>query len=95
MAEAEYNACPFCGWVRSLKYGESQRAEAGQPRVVSFSKVDPAKVLVYQKRRLTGAGRGSHKASIEVIEGLHLAELPDELKQDIARQAHRILAILE
>lgn len=95
MIEAEYYACPFCGWVRSLKYGASQRSEAGQPRVVSFTKVDPAQVLVYQKRRLTGAGRGSHNASIQVIEGQHLAELPDELKHDIADQARRILAILE
>jgi len=90
--EVEYYGCPFCGWVRPLKYG---RDKAGQPRVVSFTKVDPARVLVYLKRRLTGAGRGSHNASIKAVEGLHLAELPDELKQDIAHQARRILAIVE
>ena len=86
MAEMEYLSCPFCSWCRPIKYGG---------RVVSFTKVDPAKVKVWQLRDLRGAGKGSKNASITMIDSKTLSELPQELKNQVKNQCQRILQALE
>ena len=86
MGEMEYQSCPFCAWTRPLSYGG---------RVVSFNKVDLAKVRVWQLRNLSGAGKGSKGAKITMIDSQTLSQLPDNLKQDIKNQAYKILQALE
>lgn len=86
MGEMEYYSCPMCGWTRPLKYGG---------REVSFTKVDPAKVKCWQLRNLSGAGKGSKDARITMIDSQTLSELPQELKNEVKKQAERILQALE
>jgi len=45
--------------------------------------------------KLTGRGRGSKEATIELVDSKTLAQLPDELKEQIERQCLKILAQLE
>ena len=82
--EMEYLCCPFCAWVRPKKYGG---------REVSFSKVDPSRVKVWQLRSLTSEGRG--KGRIEIVDSKVLSELEPEQKEQIRNQCQRILAELE
>lgn len=98
--EVEIYGCPFCGWNHSKKQSRKRPERGGkaltpeQTTGFSFSKIDPNKVLVYQRRRMSGAGRRSPNASIETLEALHLADLPDDLKDEIRQQARIILDIL-
>lgn len=85
MGEMEYYSCPFCAWTRPLSYGG---------RDVSLTKVDPGKVRVWQLRNLSGAGKGSKGAKIEIIDSQRLSELPDNLKNDIKKQCQKILQAL-
>jgi len=50
---------------------------------------------MWRKQRLAGAGRGSHKAKIELLDSKGLAELPDDLKAQVTEQCHKILKVLE
>ena len=84
--------CPLCGWWRSVPYGTDRE---GNPREVRFDKVDPAAAPMWRKQRLTGAGRASHDAKIELLSSKSLAELPDNLKVQIREQCHKILKVLE
>lgn len=85
MGEMQYQSCPFCAWTRPLSYGG---------REVSFTKVDPAKVKVWQLRNLSGAGKGSKSARIEIIDSKTLSDLAANLKADIKNQCQRILEAL-
>lgn len=83
--------CPVCGWWRTVPYGTDQY---GNVREVKFDKVDLDNPMM-RVERLRGAGRGSRKATIELIEGRKLEELPAELKEQIKDQCHKILDRLE
>ncbi|GAH43607.1 unnamed protein product [marine sediment metagenome] len=85
-------ACPMCGWIRTVSYGVSK---TGQPREVRFDKMELDRAPIWRLDRLTGKGRGSKEATIELVDSKTLAELPAELKEQIERQCHKILEILE
>ena len=85
-------ACPLCGWIRPVKWGYSKRT--GEAREVRFDKVDVMKAPIWRLEKLTGKGRGSKDASIELIESKTLSELPPELKAQIKEQCKKILTIL-
>ena len=91
--ETERLACPMCGWWRPVKWGVDQRT--GEPREVRFDKVDVANAPMWRLERLTGAGRGSKDAKIELLDSRKLGELPPEIKAQIKSQCHKILEILE
>ena len=86
-------ACPMCGWVRTVNYGVNQRT--GEAREVRFDKVDVERAPIWRLDRLTGKGRGSKEATIELVDSKTLAELPGELKEQIRRQCQKILSALE
>lgn len=86
-------ACPMCGWIRTVYYGVSQRT--GEPREVRFDKIDVEHAPIWRLDRFSGKGRGSRDATIELVDSKALAELPDELKEQIRRQCLKILAVLE
>jgi len=44
---------------------------------------------------LSGKGRGSRQARIELVEARTLSELPEEFKSQILNQCRRIITILE
>jgi len=85
-------ACPMCGWVRTISYGHSQRT--GAPREVRFDKMDVEHAPIWRLDRLTGRGRGSKDATIELVDSKTLAEVDDDLKEQIRGQCHRILEAL-
>jgi RNase P subunit RPR2 len=91
--ETERIVCPLCGWVRTIPYGANQ--QTGEIREVRFDKVDPAVAPMWMKARLTGAGRGSHNAKIEFTDSKGLKDLPEDMKDQIKRQCHKILEVLE
>ena len=91
--ETERIACPMCGWWRTVAFGVSQRT--GKPREIRFDKVDVENNPLWRLERLTGAGRGSRDAKIELLETKKLEELPEDIKEQIRSQCHRILEILE
>jgi hypothetical protein len=93
MPDTERIACPLCGWWRTLPYGVIK--QTGEIREVRFDKVDPATANLYYKSHMAGAGRGSKEAKIELTDGRRLEELPEEIKEQIIRQCHRILEVLE
>ena len=82
--DMEYQACPFCGWNRPLKYGG---------REVRFDKVDPSQVRVWQLRQLGSQGRG--KGYIKITDSKVLNELEPGQKEQIKNQCQKILAELE
>lgn len=86
-------ACPMCGWWRTVKFGVDQRT--GEIREVRFDKVDVEKNPMWRLESLTGAGRGSPHAKIELLATKKLSELSAEIKEQIRSQCHRILEILE
>ena len=86
-------ACPMCGWVRTVNYGVSQRT--GQPREVRFDKVDVEHAPIWRLDRLSGKGRGSREATIELVDSKTLAELDDGLKEQIKHQCQKILDALK
>jgi len=90
MRESEFLQCPLCGWVRPLNYGWSKE---GEWREVRFDKVDPSRVLVWQKKELGSKGKG--KGIIRLVEGLKLNQLPEDLKVQIKEQARKILNEIE
>ena len=85
-------ACPLCGWIRPLNYGVSKKT--GEAREVRFDKIDVEHAPIWRLDRLSGKGRGSKEATIELVDSKTLAELPDELKDQIKRQCHKILEVL-
>lgn len=93
MPDTEYICCGLCGWWRTSPFGVNQ--QTGEIREVRFDKVDPATAPMWQKRRLCGAGRGNKNAKIEILDSKTLVELPEEIKDQIRRQCHRILEVLE
>ena len=84
--------CPFCGWIRPVKYGVSQRT--GKPREVRFDKMDLSRAPLWRLERLTPAGRGSHDARIELVDSKTLVQLDDDIKAQIVRQCKTILNLL-
>ena len=87
-------ACPMCGWLRPLRYyGKSQRT--GEPREVRFDKMDVEHAPIWRLDKLTGRGRGSKEATIELVDSKTLAQLPDELKDQIRVQCLKILKQLK
>ena len=86
-------ACPLCGWWRTVNFGVSQRT--GEPREVRFDKVDLEAAPMWRLEHLVGAGRASKDAKIEMVDSHTLAQLPDDIKQQIVRQCKKILSILE
>lgn len=86
-------ACPLCGWWRTLNFGIDQRT--GEPREVRFDKVNLETAPMWRVERLSGAGRASRNAKIELVDSRKLEELPSELKEQIRRQCQKILEILE
>lgn len=92
MPDTQRICCPMCGWWRTHPYGVDRH---GVVRQVRFDKVDPETAPMYRRERLGGAGRASSKASIETLETKTLQDLPDDLKEQIRSQCHRILAVLE
>lgn len=91
--ETERLACPLCGWWRTVSFGVSRRT--GEPREVRFDKVDLETAPMWRLERLTGAGRGSKDAKIEMVNSCKLGELSPELKSQIRQQCLKILGILE
>jgi hypothetical protein len=85
-------ACPMCGWIRTLKYGISE--ETGQPREVRFDKMDVEHAPLLRLERLTGRGRASKQAIIELVGSKTLSELPEEYKNQIRIQCQKILSKL-
>ena len=86
-------ACPMCGWIRPTNYGRSQRT--GGARQVRFDKMDVEHAPIWRLERLIGKGRGSSEATIDLVDSKTLVELPAELKEQIERQCHKILEIIE
>lgn len=93
MPENERLYCPMCGWCRTFPFGISEKT--GEARQVRFNKVDVEHAPIWQRSRLRGAGRGSHNATIEFTASKTLAEMPEEIKEQIRNQCHKILEILE
>ena len=97
--EIETLACPFCGWHHSIKQSRKRTGRSALnidvPVGFSFSNIDPSKVLVYQRRKMSGAGRGSKNAKIEIIAGQYLWQLPEPLKEELKSQALKIIDFLE
>lgn len=91
--QTERVCCALCGWWRTLNWGIDQRT--GEPREVRFDKVDVETAPLWRVERLSGAGRASRNAKIELIDSRKLGELPPELKEQIRRQCQKILEILE
>ncbi len=90
---SERLACPLCGWIRPVSYGVSKRT--GEVREVRFDKIKLDTAPLWRLERLTGMGRGSKEASIELINSKTLIELPDEIKSQIKNQCQKILKILK
>lgn len=86
-------ACPMCGWWRTVKFGVDQRT--GEPREVRFDKVDVTTAPMWRLEKLRGAGRGSKDAKIELLDSKTLGDLPEEMKEQIRQQCHKILEVLE
>ena len=86
-------ACPMCGWIRTVNFGISRRT--GEPREVRFDKMDVESAPIWRLDRLSGKGRGSKEATIELVDSKTLAQLPGELQEQVRRQCHKILAILK
>jgi len=82
-------ACPMCGWLRTLNYGISE--ETGQPREVRFDKMDVENAPILRIEKLTGRGRASKQAVIELVSSKKLTEIPEEYKEQIRIQCNRIL----
>lgn len=93
MPDTELYCCPFCGWWRTVRYGIDQRT--GEAREVRFDKVDPATAPMFKVQRLSGAGRGSPDAKIETIKSKGLKDLPEDIKEQMREQCHKILDVLE
>ncbi len=85
-------ACPMCGWWRTVKWGVDQRT--GNPREVRFDKVDVANAALWRLEKLAGAGRGSKDARIELLDSKKLVDLPEETREQIRQQCHKILEVL-
>jgi len=85
-------ACPLCGWWRTLNFGIDQRT--GEPREVRFDKVDVETATLWRVERLSGAGRASKNARIDLVDSRKLGELPAEMKAQIKTQCRKILEIL-
>jgi len=86
-------ACPMCGWLRTVNYGVSKRT--GEIREVRFDKMDVEHAPIWRLDRLSGKGRGSKEATIELVDSKTLAELPAELKEQIKSQCYKILEVLK
>jgi len=93
MSEMKYYCCPFCGWVRPIKYGFSLK-EIKQ-RQVSFDKVDPARIKVIQVRELSGGVKGMPRGGhIKTVEATYLKDLGLPEKMKIKSQCEKILKAL-
>ena len=68
---------------------------AGDPKEVRFDRVDVERAPIWRLDWLTGKGRGSKEATIELVDSKTLAELPTELKEQIERQCQKILKVLK
>ena len=93
-------ACPLCGWIRTVKASRpyqrtTQYHQAGEAKQIRFDKVDLDNAPIWRLERLSGKGRGSKEASIELIDNKTLAELPEDLKHQIKNQCQKILEILK
>lgn len=93
MPDTERYCCPMCGWWRTSPYGVNP--QTGEIREVRFDKVNLDVAPMWRLERLSGAGRGSRDAKIELINSKKLEDLPEELKEQIKRQCHKILEKLE
>jgi len=91
-------ACPMCGWIRTVSAREYKRTtpyhKAGEPREVRFD-IDVEHAPIWRLDRLTGRGRGSKEATIELVDSKTLAELDEDLKEQIKHQCQKILAALK
>lgn len=76
-----------------MSYGLDSKT--GKPREIRFDKVDPSSAPMWRLERLSGAGRASKEAKIELIDSKGLKDLPEQLRAQIAEQCHRILEVLE
>ena len=90
--ETERVACPLCGWWRTLNFGIDQYT--GKPREVRFDKVDVETAALWRVERLSGAGRASRNARIDLVDSRKLGELPAEMKEQIKTQCQKILEVL-
>ncbi len=90
-------ACPMCGWIRTITAGVYLRTtpyhQAGEPRAVHFD-IDVEHAPIWRLDWLRGKGRGSKEATIELVDSKTLAQLPDDLKEQIKLQCHKILEVL-
>ena len=85
-------ACPVCGWWRTLNWGIDQRT--GEPREVRFDKVDVETATLWRVERLSGSGRASPNAKIDLVDSRKLGDLPAEMKEQIKTQCRKILEVL-
>ncbi|MGQ9545943.1 MAG: hypothetical protein ACUVTR_02090 [Dehalococcoidia bacterium] len=92
MPDTESICCCLCGWWRPVPFGTDA---SGTPREVRFDKVDPTTAPMWRRQRLSGAGRGSHDAKVETLETKGLKDLPEDIKEQIKAQCHKILEVLE
>ena len=86
-------ACPMCGWIRQKSYGISKRT--GEPREVRFDKMNLDTAPILRLERMSGRGKKSKDAQIELVDSHTLAQLPDDIKQQIVSQCKKILSILD
>ncbi len=86
-------ACPLCGWIRPIKYGVSKRT--GQVREVRFDKMDLIHAPLWRLEKMTSAGRGSPKATIELVDSKSLISLDNDIKLQIISSCQGILKILK
>lgn len=85
--------CPMCGWIRPVNYGKSKRT--GEVREVRFDKMNMETAPLWRLERLVPRGRASKDARIELVDSKTLAQLPDELKNQVKIQCQKILKILK
>jgi hypothetical protein len=50
---------------------------------------------MWRRQRLSGAGRGSPHAKVELLASKGLKDLPEDIKEQMRGQCHRILEVLE
>ena len=87
-------ACPLCGWWRTITPGYGIDQRTGEPREVRFDKVDVETATLWRVERLSGAGRASKNARIDLMDSRKLRELPAEMKEQIKIQCQKILEVL-
>ena len=97
-----YFHCPVCLFCKPVKYGISQYTGKERPVPAFDRAIDRLdEIYIVEFRSLggkvegTGKGyRGSAKGKMEIVGGLTLKELPEEIKEQLRRKCKKILEII-